>query len=174
MLFCLLGCNQNFKTYSIYTERCTIKQLIIWPIGFSLFMINDQIKQYSSVMMIFQYHLYLDRLQNHIYGFFGKDKPNVWVPRFYHGLAVHPLNPKAWLMVTVAFTAFQSQGVSMETIPNIAMIFLFMQLIFHSAWFWFGSLIRKANLSEKNSRVVKMALLLSLFVSICVLLLLIG
>ena len=32
---------------------------------------------------------------------------------------------------------------------------------FHSAWFWFGSLIRKANLSEKNSRVVKMALLLT-------------
>tara|TARA_Y100000991_G_C21836014_1_gene290231 strand:- start:294 stop:665 length:372 start_codon:yes stop_codon:yes gene_type:complete len=95
-----------------------------------------------------------------------KDKSNVWVPRFYHGLVVHPLNPKAWLMVTLAFTAFQSQGVSVETIPNIAMIFLLIQLIFHSAWFWFGSLIRKANLSEKNSRIVKIALLMSLFVSI--------
>ena len=69
-----------------------------------------------------------------------KDKPNVWVPRFYHGLAVHPLNPKAWLMVTLAFTAFQSQGVSMETIPNIAMIFLFIQLIFHQRGFGLGLL----------------------------------
>ena len=95
-----------------------------------------------------------------------KDQQNVWVPRFYYGLLVHPLNPKAWLMVTLAFTAFQSNGVSLKSIPNIAIIFFLIQLIFHSAWFWFGSLIRKADLSEKNSRIVKIALLISLFASI--------
>ena len=87
------------------------KQLIIWPIGFSLFLINDLIEQYSSIMMILSV-LFISWIGYKIIfmDFSVKDKPNVWVPRFYHGLAVHPLNPKAWLMVTLAFTAFQSQG----------------------------------------------------------------
>ena len=70
------------------------------------------------------------------------------------------------MMITLAFTAFQSQGISTETIPDIAIIFLLIQLIFHSAWFWFGSLVRRADLSEKNSRIVKIALLISLIASI--------
>jgi threonine/homoserine/homoserine lactone efflux protein len=163
-----LGCNQKFKNSIPFILSVALsKQLIIWPIGFSLFLINDLIEQYSSIMMILSV-LFISWIGYKIIfmDFSVKDKPNVWVPRFYHGLVVHPLNPKAWLMVTLAFTAFQSQGVSIEIIPNIAMIFLLIQLIFHSAWFWFGSLIRKANLSEKNSRIVKIALLISLFVSI--------
>ena len=163
-----LGCTQNFrKSIPFILSVALSKQLIIWPIGFSLFLINDIIKQYSSIMMLLSV-LFISWIGYKIIfmELSIKDKSNVWVPRFYHGLVVHPLNPKAWLMVTLAFTAFQSQGVSVETIPNIAMIFLSIQLIFHSAWFWFGSLIRKANLSEKNSRIVKIALLMSLFVSI--------
>ena len=88
------------------------------------------------------------------------------MPKFYHGLLVHPLNPKAWMMITLSFTAFQSKEVSTETIPTIAITFLLIQLIFHSAWFWFGSLVRQADLSEKNSRIVKVALLISLIASI--------
>ncbi|MDC3081558.1 LysE family transporter [Paracoccaceae bacterium] len=163
-----LGCTQNFrKSIPFILSVALSKQLIIWPIGFSLFLINDLTKQYSSIMMLLSV-LFISWIGYKIIfmELSIKDKSNVWVPRFYHGLVVHPLNPKAWLMVTLAFTAFQSQGVSVETIPNIAMIFLLIQLIFHSAWFWFGSLIRKANLSEKNSRIVKIALLMSLFVSI--------
>ena len=95
-----------------------------------------------------------------------KKKSTIWAPKFYHGLLVHPLNPKAWMMITLAFTAFQSQGVSTKTIPTIAITFLLIQLIFHSSWFWFGSLVRQADLSEKNSRIVKIALLISLIASI--------
>ena len=163
-----LGCTQNSrKSIPFILSVAFSKQLIIWPIGFSLFLINDLVKQYSSIMMILSV-LFISWIGYKIIfmELSVKDKPNVWIPRFYHGLAVHPLNPKAWLMVILAFTAFQSQGVSVETIPNIAMIFLLIQLIFHSAWFWFGSLIRKADLSERNSRIVKITLLLSLSVSI--------
>jgi len=163
-----LGCSQNFrKSVPFILSVALSKQLIIWPIGFSLFMIDDLIKQYSTIMMILSV-LFISWIGYKI--IFMElslgDKQKVWVPRFYHGLVVHPLNPKAWLMVTLAFTAFQSQGVSVETIPKIALIFLLIQLFFHSAWFWFGSLIRKAKLSEKNSRLVKIVLLISLFVSI--------
>ena len=91
---------------------------------------------------------------------------NEKAPNFLNGLLVHPLNPKAWMMVILACTAFQGQGLSTETIPNIAIIFLLIQLIFHSAWFLFGAIVRKAELSEKNSRIVKIGLLISLVASI--------
>ena len=163
-----LGCTQNFrKSVPFILSVALSKQLIIWPIGFSLLLINDFISKYSIIMMIFSILfiswigykiIFMDLSLN--------TKSTIWAPRFYHGLLVHPLNPKAWLMVTLAFTAFQSQKLSTETILNVAIIFLFIQLIFHSVWFWFGSLIRKADLSEKNSRIVKIALLISLFASI--------
>ena len=163
-----LGCTQDSrKSIPFILSVAFSKQLIIWPIGFSLFLINDLINQYSSVMIIVSV-LFMSWIGYKIIymEMSVKDQQNVWVPRFYYGLLVHPLNPKAWLMVTLAFTAFQSNGVPLESIPKIAIIFLLTQLIFHSAWFWFGSLIRKADLSEKNSRIVKIALLISLFASI--------
>ncbi len=163
-----LGCTQNLrKSIPFILSVVLSKQLIIWPMGLSLFLINDLINQYLSIMTILSV-LFMSWIGYKIIfmEMSVKDRQNVWVPRFYHGLLVHPLNPKAWFMVTLAFTSFQSKGVSLEFIPNIAMVFLLIQLIFHSAWFWFGSLIRKADLSEKNSRIVKIALLISLFASI--------
>ena len=163
-----LGCTQNFKKSIPFILSVVLsKQIIIWPIGFSLFLINDLVDKYSGIMMILSV-LFISWIGYKIIfmELSVNEKPKVWVPRFYHGLAVHPLNPKAWLMVTLAFTVFQSQEVSIEIIPRIAIIFLLIQLIFHSAWFWFGSFIRKADLSEKNSRIVKIGLLISLFVSI--------
>ena len=163
-----LGCSQNFrKSIPFIISVVLSKQLIIWPIGFSLLLINDLINQYSSIMMVVSilfifwigYKIIFMELS-------VNNKSTVWTPKFYHGLLVHPLNPKAWMMVTLAFTAFQSQGISTKTIPNIAIIFLLIQLLFHSAWFWFGSLIRKVDLSENNSRIVKLALLISLIASI--------
>ena len=163
-----LGCTQNFgKSVPFILSVALSKQLIIWPIGLSLLLINDLISKHSSIMMILSI-LFISWIGYKIIfmDLSVKTQSTIWAPRFYHGLLVHPLNPKAWLMVTLAFTAFQSQKVSTETILNIALIFLLIQVIFHSAWFWFGSLIRKADLSEKNSRIVKIALLISLFVSI--------
>ena len=163
-----LGCTQNFgKSVPFIISVALSKQLIIWPIGLSLLLINDLISELSSIMMILSI-LFISWIGYKIIfmDLSVKTQSTIWAPRFYHGLLVHPLNPKAWLMVTLAFTAFQSQKVSTETILNIALIFLLIQVIFHSAWFWFGSLIRKADLSEKNSRIVKIALLISLFASI--------
>jgi threonine/homoserine/homoserine lactone efflux protein len=163
-----LGCTQNFgKSVPFILSVALSKQLIIWPIGLSLLLINDLISKHASIMMILSI-LFISWIGYKIIfmDLSVKTQSTIWAPRFYHGLLVHPLNPKAWMMVTLAFTAFQSQKVSTETILNIALIFLLIQVIFHSAWFWFGSLIRKADLSEKNSRIVKIALLISLFVSI--------
>ena len=163
-----LGCTQHFsRSIPFILSVVLSKQLIIWPIGFSLLLINDFLAKYETIMMVLSiifiswigYKIIFMELS-------VKDKSSAWAPRFYHGLLVHPLNPKAWMMVVLACTAFQSQGLSTEKIPNIAIIFLLIQLIFHSAWFWFGSLVRKAELSEKNSRIVKIGLLISLVASI--------
>ncbi|MFL2800745.1 MAG: LysE family translocator [Paracoccaceae bacterium] len=146
-----LGCTQKFrKSIPFILSVALSKQLIIWPIGFSLLLVNDFISQYSRVMMSLSI-LFISWIGYKIIfmDLSVETKSANWAPRFYHGLLVHPLNPKAWLMVTLAFTAYQSQKVSTETVLSIAIIFLSIQLIFHSAWFWFGSLVRKADLSEK-------------------------
>ena len=163
-----LGCTQKFRASIPFILSVVLsKQLIIWPIGLSLFLVNDLIDKYSSIMMILSIIfiswigykiIFMDLSIN--------KKSTIWAPKFYHGLLVHPLNPKAWIMITLAFTAFHGQGVSTETITTIAIIFLLIQLVFHSAWFWFGSLVRRAELSEKNSRIVKIVLLISLIASV--------
>ena len=163
-----LGCKQNFyKSIPFILSVGLSKQLIIWPIGFSLLLIDEFLTKYASVMMVLSiifitwigYKIIFIELS-------VNNKSSSWAPKFYHGLLVHPLNPKAWMMVTLAFTAFQSQGISPQTIPVIAIIFLLIQIIFHSAWFCLGSILRKADLSEKNSRIVKIGLLISLLASI--------
>ena len=131
-----LGCTQKFRMSIPFILSVVLsKQLIIWPIGFSLLLINDLIEQYSSIMMTLSiffiswigYKIIFMDLST-------KKKSLIWAPRFYHGLLVHPLNPKAWMMITLAFTAFQNQGVSTETIPTIALIFLLIQLIFQASY----------------------------------------
>ena len=163
-----LGCTQKFRASIPFILSVVLsKQLIIWPIGFSLLLINDLIDRYSSIMMILSI-IFISWIGYKIIfmDLSVKKKSTIWAPKFYHGLLVHPLNPKAWMMITLAFTAFQSQGVSTEKIPTIAISFLLIQLIFHSAWFWFGSIVRQADLSKKNNRIVKIALLISLIASI--------
>ena len=163
-----LGCTQDFfKSIPFILSVILSKQLIIWPIGVSLLYVNEFLTKYADIMMVLSiifiswigYKIIFMELS-------VKNKSSIWAPKFYHGLLVHPLNPKAWMMVTLAFTAFQSQGVSTETIPEIAIIFLLIQLIFHSAWFWCGSILKKADFSKKNSRIVKIGLLISLLASI--------
>ena len=116
-----LGCTQQVsRSIPFILSVVLSKQLIIWPIGFSLLLINDLIdKVFKHNDDIIDNFYFLDRLQDYFYGSISKRKSQLlWAPRFYHGLLVHPLNPKAWMMIILAFTAFQSQGVSTETIPH--------------------------------------------------------
>ena len=82
-----------------------------------------------------------------------------WTPRkddrggagnygFALGLAVHPLNPKAWTMTTLAFTQFSIGFESVfERYALIPLSFLAVQVVFHSLWCVAGVLMRK-RLSE--------------------------
>ena len=73
---------------------------------------------------------------------------------FYKGLIVHPLNPKAWVMCLIAWTAFAPKlGTASEQLVIICLSFILCQLVLHSAWCWVGEKLRYLPFNrQKTSR----------------------
>lgn len=117
------------------------KQLVIWPVGFGLMelatrapLVFEALKWLSACYIIWLAW----KVANLRLGDGGAAK----APGFMAGLIVHPLNPKAWAMITGGFTAFVVPGTpTLEATATIAAILLVCQLIMHPLWTWGGSLI---------------------------------
>ena len=79
----------------------------------------------------------------------GKDgSGDTGAPGLSVGILVHPLNPKAWAMTTLAFTGFSGGfETGFERYALIPLSFLVVQLVFHSLWGMTGALMRQ-RLSE--------------------------
>lgn len=115
------------------------KQLIIWPIGFGLMGLATQlpflfeILKWVSVAYICWLAwkvAFLSLKPGH-----AGDRP----PGFMAGLIIHPLNPKAWVMITAAFTSFVEPGTSiLQASAIVAMCLLGLQVILHPLWCWGG------------------------------------
>jgi len=61
------------------------------------------------------------------------------------GLIVHPLNPKAWVMIILAWTEFGPHlGSIVQQTMIISLSFSVAQLIFHSLWALAGLLLSRA------------------------------
>lgn len=110
------------------------KQLIIWPIGFGLMEVAGRapiifdVLKWASVAYIFW-------LAWKIAGSRISASKQTKIPGFLAGLVVHPLNPKAWAMVTVGFTSFVSDGTSTFTATaGIALSLMLVQLVLHPLW----------------------------------------
>ena len=73
---------------------------------------------------------------------------------FYKGLIVHPLNPKAWVMCLIAWTAFAPKlGTASEQLVIVCLSFILCQLVLHSAWCWLGEKLRYLPFNrQKTSR----------------------
>ena len=73
---------------------------------------------------------------------------------FYKGLIVHPLNPKAWVMCLIAWTAFAPKlGTASEQLIIVCLSFILCQLVLHSAWCWAGEKLRYLPFNrQKTSR----------------------
>lgn len=120
------------------------KQLIIWPIGFGLMGLATQVPwlfeglKWASVAYICWLawkvaHLRLGRLD-------ADETP----PGFAAGLVVHPLNPKAWAMITAGFTTFVEPGTPvLQATAVIALCLLTCQLVLHPVWTSAGAVIAK-------------------------------
>lgn len=115
------------------------KQLIIWPIGFGLMTLATSVPWLFTALKWASaaYILYLaSRIA------MSRIKPGEAgqaAPGFLPGLIVHPLNPKAWAMITAAFTNFIPDG--MATFPatlTVALVLLSAQCVLQPLWCWGG------------------------------------
>ncbi|WP_371153983.1 LysE family translocator [Jannaschia sp. 2305UL9-9] len=128
------------------------KQLIIWPIGFGLMelaarapVLFEALKWASAAYIIFLAW----KVANLRLGDGGTAK----APGFAAGLIVHPLNPKAWAMITGGFTAFVTPGTpSLEATATIAAVLLACQLLMHPLWTWGGSLVARTLRGKPGER----------------------
>ena len=120
------------------------KQLIIWPIGFGLINLADQIP-WLFILLKYLSAFYIIWLAWRVGNMrLSVNKDNAAAPSFVAGLWVHPLNPKAWAMIITGFTNFVEPGAStLTTTAIIAACLIGVQIICHPVWAFFGD--RMAN-----------------------------
>ena len=83
---------------------------------------------------------------------------NNYVSGFKEGLIVHPLNPKAWVMVVIAWTEFGPNfGSFYYQIIIISLSFACFQIVLHTSWTFAGAILSKA---FPNSLLLNRALIL--------------
>ena len=120
------------------------KQLIIWPLGFGLMQLAESWPTLFLVMKYVSaaYIIYLAwRVANMRIKPDHGDGP---APGFWAGLIVHPLNPKAWGMITTAFTSFVVVGAgAFSTTLSVSLVLLLCQVILHPLWAGLGQLIAR-------------------------------
>ncbi|MFV2034085.1 MAG: LysE family translocator [Halocynthiibacter sp.] len=121
------------------------KQIIIWPMGFGLMQLQTsapwvfEILKWVSAAYIFWLAWRVANMRLSVSAD-GAD-----LPGFRAGLAVHPLNPKAWAMITAGFTSFVSPGTpALQATAMIAISLLVSQIILHPVWTYGGERIARA------------------------------
>lgn len=111
------------------------KQLLIWPIGFGLMELADRVPALFTVLkwLCVAYICWLAwRIANMSLSLADE---GTQAPGFIAGLVVHPLNPKAWAMITTGFTSFVSPGTPvLQATATIAICLAALQLVLHPFW----------------------------------------
>ncbi|RFP89028.1 LysE family translocator [Rhodobacteraceae bacterium 63075] len=118
------------------------KQLIIWPIGFGLMELAQRVPwafealKWACVAYICWLAWKVANLRLEAGGAAEE------APGFVAGLWVHPLNPKAWAMITAGFTSFTAEGTPpFEATLTIALCLLGLQIVLHPVWTYAGDRI---------------------------------
>ena len=83
------------------------------------------------------------------------------LPGFFAGLPVHPLNPKAWVMLTAAYAQFTTPSESWgEQVLAVCAVFLVVQCIVHPLWCGLGQYLA-SRLSDGKERALMIFLSLT-------------
>ena len=128
------------------------KQLIIWPVGFGLMELADSVPL-AFTMLKWASVAYILWLAWRIAGSRISQTAQSKVPGFFAGLIVHPLNPKAWAMVTVGFTSFVAEGTpTFIATLVIALSLVSVQLVLHPLWTLGGQAIAARMAGQKSER----------------------
>jgi len=120
------------------------KQLIIWPAGFGLMELAARAPGVFEVLKWASaaYICWLAWRVANMRLLAGRGAGRA--PAFIAGLIVHPLNPKAWAMVTAGFTNFVSPGTpALQATFVIAMCLLACQAVLHPVWTYGGERIAR-------------------------------
>ena len=115
------------------------KQLIIWPIGFGLMGLAQQVPILFTALKFVSaaYIIWLAWKVANLKLTPGRAGGSA--PGFAAGLIVHPLNPKAWAMITAGFTNFVDPGTpTLQATAIIAACLFACQLVLHPLWCWGG------------------------------------
>jgi threonine/homoserine/homoserine lactone efflux protein len=131
------------------------KQIIIWPLGFGLMQIAESWPYVFLIMKFISaaYIIYLAWKVAHMR--LAPGRGNGPAPGFLAGLLVHPLNPKAWGMITAAFTNFTEPGThAMTATINVALVLLLCQTVLHPLWAGAGQLISATIQGTRAERIV--------------------
>ena len=134
------------------------KQLVIWPLGLGLMQVAQAAPAIFTTLkwVAAGYVLWLAwRVAGSSLSPGHADN----VPGFAAGLLVHPLNPKAWAMITAGFTSFVSPATPpLQATAVIAICLLGCQLVFHPLWTLAGERIAKAVGQGPGERVLMISL----------------
>ncbi|MBM7067612.1 LysE family translocator [Actibacterium sp. 188UL27-1] len=121
------------------------KQLVIWPIGFGLMTLAQTVPlvfvalKWASAGYILWLAWRIANMRLQV----GSGAAQA--PGFAAGLIVHPLNPKAWAMITAGFTQFTQPGTpALQATVAIAICFLVTQAVLHPVWAWGGERIARS------------------------------
>lgn len=135
------------------------KQLVIWPMGFGLLtlaasqpMLFIALKYASATYIVWlAWTIALGRIEP------GTGRGDA--PPLAAGLIVHPLNPKAWVMISTGFTGFVGAGTdALTATATIAACLLAVQIVLHPLWCWGGSRLASVVAGRPLERLLMIAL----------------
>ena len=115
---------------------------LMFGLGFGLFLVDQPflvkgLKFFSAGYMIW---LALQSWNDRVAGGAGKSPFS-----FRYGVILHPLNPKAWVMVILAWSQFAPALGSLEIqLALVTASFAIIQLVFHTMWCVSGALLQRA------------------------------
>ena len=172
LLLLSVGAKYSFKnSFNFLLGVVLSKQIIIWPLGLGIqysFTISENIKSFFYLISIF-YFIFL--IYKFFFSNFSKEIKNIYKPSFFYGLIIHPINPKAWIMVAVSFSTFTISDYNiLQNIIYISFVFLIVQFFFHCIWCYFGSLLNNFITNTRYERPFFIFLSLITFLSLIFLL----
>lgn len=86
-------------------------------------------------------------------------------PGLWNGLALQPINPKAYAVNTALFSgfAFMPQALATETVIKVVILNL-IWIPIHLAWLWAGVTLRRLDLAASIQRAINMAMATSMLI----------
>lgn len=130
------------------------KQFIIWPLGLGLMQVA-QASPFVFTVMTYAAAAYICFLAWKVARMsLNTDQLVETVPGFAAGLIVHPLNPKAWAMITTGF-AFVPEGMPpLIATTWVAGLLLLCQLVLQPFWAILGEMIARTIKGTRAERTL--------------------